>query len=167
VHTVAAPSQAAPSRSTRERVLAGVIFGAVTIAVAVLGSVVNQAHMEWYDGLDKPGFTPPGVTFGVVWTVLYVLIAIAGWLTWRVSADPRPTVAWGAQMALNLVWTLVFFGLEAPEAGLVVIALLIAAVAVNLALSVRVESSAGVLLFPYLVWCGFAAALNVGVAVLN
>ena len=70
-------------------------------------------------------------------------------------------------MALNLAWTVVFFGLEAPSTALVVIAALIVAVAVDLVLSWRVSRPAGALLAPYLLWCVFAAALNVGIVVLN
>jgi len=123
-----------------------------TVAVAVTGSIANAGGMDWYDQLDKPGFTPPGATFGIVWTILYVMIAVAGWLAWRATTNPRPTVAWAVQMALNLLWSAVFFGLEAPEAGLVVIVVLSAAVAVDLGLSVRVEPRAGCCCFR--IWCG-------------
>lgn len=150
-----------------EPILAAAIFAVATVAVAVLGSVATSSGREWYDSLEKPTFTPPDATFGIVWTVLYVLIAVAGWLAWRASASPVPTVWWGVQMALNLLWTAVFFGLESPTGGLVVIVALIAAVAMDLQVSVRVSTAAGVLLFPYLIWCAFAAALNIGVLALN
>jgi translocator protein len=110
--------------------------------------------------LEKPAFTPPGATFGIVWTILYVLIAAAGWLAWRATTSPRPTTWWAIQIALNLGWTAVFFGLESPTGGLAVIAALIAAVVVDLRESWRVRTVAGVLLVPYLLGCCFAAALN-------
>jgi tryptophan-rich sensory protein len=150
-----------------ESILAAAIFAVATLAVVLLGTVATSSGRDWYDTLDKPSFTPPNATFGIVWTVLYVLIAVAGWLAWRATASPAPTVWWGVQMALNLLWTAVFFGLESPLAGVVVIAALIAAVAADLQVSSRVSTTAGVLLFPYLIWCGFAAALNIGVLVLN
>ncbi|HEU4840617.1 MAG TPA: TspO/MBR family protein [Ilumatobacteraceae bacterium] len=150
-----------------ESVLAAVLFAIATVAVAGLGSLATSSGMDWYETLEKPGFTPPGATFGIVWTILYVAIAVAGWLAWRASASTRPTVWWAAQMALNLLWTAVFFGLESPVGGIVVIAALLAAVVMDLRASARVDTTAAVLLFPYLVWCGFAAALTVGVAVLN
>ena len=143
------------------------LFATVTLAVAVLGSVANSSGTSWYDDLDKPAFTPPDATFGIVWTILYVMIAVAGWLAWRASDDPSPTIAWFVQMALNLAWTVVFFGWRAPEGALVVIAALIVSVTVDVVLSWRVTALAGALLLPYLAWVGFAAALNVGVAVLN
>ena len=150
-----------------ESVLAGLLFAVATLAVAGLGSLATGSGRDWYDTLEKPAFTPPDATFGIVWTILYVAIAVAGWLAWRASADRRPTVWWAVQMALNLLWTAVFFGLESPAGGVVVIVLLLAAVVMDVRASARVDTAAAVLLFPYLVWCGFAAALTVGVAVLN
>jgi translocator protein len=154
-------------RPVGESVVAALIFAVATIAVAAIGSLATSSGRDWYDTLQKPAFTPPDATFGIVWTILYVAIAVAGWLAWRASASTRPTVWWAVQMALNLLWTAVFFGLESPIGGVVVIAALLAAVVMDLRASARVDSTAAVLLFPYLVWCGFAAALTVGVAVLN
>ena len=88
--------------------LAAGLFAGVTVAVAALGSVASRSGQPWYDELDKPPQTPPDATFGIAWTILYVLIALAGWLAWRASDDPLPTIAWFAQMALNLAWTVVF-----------------------------------------------------------
>ena len=150
-----------------ESVVAALIFAVATVAVAGIGAVATSSGREWYDTLDKPSFTPPDATFGIVWTVLYVLIAVAGWLAWRASIGVRPTMWWAVQMALNLAWTAVFFGLQSPVGGVVVIAALIPAVAMNVREAARVDTTAGVLLFPYFVWCCFAAALTVGVAVLN
>lgn len=154
-------------RPVGESVVAGIIFAIATVAVAGIGGVATSGGMDWYESLDKPSFTPPDATFGIVWTILYVAIAIAGWLAWRAGTSSRPTIWWGAQMALNLLWTAVFFGLESPVGGTIVIAALIAAVAMDLRESARVDSAAAVLLFPYLVWCCFAAALTLGVLVLN
>ena len=150
-----------------QSVVAALIFAVATVAVAGIGAVATSSGQDWYDTLEKPSFTPPDATFGIVWTVLYVLIAVAGWLAWRASGGTRPTVWWAVQMALNLAWTAVFFGLESPVGGVIVIAALIPAVAINLREAARVDTTAGVLLFPYFVWCCFAAALTVGVAVLN
>jgi benzodiazapine receptor len=150
-----------------EPVLAAVIFAVATIAVAALGNVATSSGRDWYDSLERPSFTPPDATFGIVWSVLYVMIAVAGWLAWRATDRPAPTVWWGVQMALNLLWTVVFFGLQAPGVALAVIAALIVAAGIDLQVSVRASTAAGVLLFPYVMWCGFAAALNVGVVALN
>ena len=156
-----------PHTSARARRIAALVFAAVSVLVAALGSVATGRGMDWYDTLDKPGFTPPGATFGIVWTVLYVMIAVGGWRAWRAAADATPTWWWGVQMSLNLLWTVVFFGWRAPWAGVVVIAVLIVAVVADVRASLRVDRAAGLLLVPYLLWCCFAAALTVGVAVLN
>ncbi len=148
-------------------VLAGLAFAGAALTVALLGNIATTRGEEWFDELKHPSFTPPDATFGIVWTILYVLIAVAGWLASRASRDPRPTIAWAVQMALNLTWTVVFFGFRAPWPAAVVIVALVIAVAIDLQLSARVRPLAGALLMPYLVWCGFAAALNLGVAVLN
>jgi len=160
-------ARATRSHPAGEAVLAAVIFVGATVAVAGVGSLATSAGMDWYDGLDKPGFTPPDATFGVVWTILYAAIALAGWLAWRASDDPRPTRWWAVQMALNLAWTVVFFGLRSPVGGTIVIVVLLAAIVATVTAAARVSTPAAVLLFPYLVWCGFAAALTVGVTVLN
>lgn len=150
-----------------EQVVAAVVFGGVTFAVAVVGSTVTSSAQDWFDALDKPSFTPPDATFGIVWTILYIAIALAGWLAWRATRDPGPTLAWAVQMALNFAWTAVFFGLESPVGGLVVIAALLVAIIVDLQRSFPVSRLAGWLLLPYLAWVGFAAALNLGIAVQN
>ena len=146
---------------------AAALFGVATLTVAAIGEVSISRGGEWYEDLDKPGFTPRGAAFGVVWSMLFVVVAIAGWLAWRATQSSRPTIAWAVQMAFNLLWTLVFFGLRSPVGGVVVIGLLLVAVAINLQVAAKVSPAAGALLFPYLVWCGFAAALNTGVIVLN
>ena len=130
------------SPTTGEAVVAGVIFAGATAAVAGIGGLATSGGMDWYDTLDKPDFTPPGATFGIVWTILYVAIAVAGWLAWRASGGARPTMWWGIQMGLNLLWTAVFFGLESPLGGVVVIAALIGAVVMDLRASAAVDTTA-------------------------
>jgi tryptophan-rich sensory protein len=156
-----------PDRSVAESVGAALVFAVATLATAWIGSAATTSGREWYEALDDPAFAPPEATFGVVWTVLYVAIAVAGWRAWRATSAPSPTVAWAVQMALNLAWTLVFFGSESLVGGLVVIAALIVAVAVDVWRSWRVDRVAGALLVPYLAWVCFAAALNVGYLALD
>lgn len=169
MHRVAVQRSArhTPSRSAVEQVVAAVLFAATTAAVSWIGSRATSAGQDWYDELDRPWFTPPDATFGVVWTALYVAIAAAGWLAWRSVDDPRPTIAWATQLALNLGWSSVFFGLESVVGGLVVIVALIAAAAVTALLAWQANRLAGLMFVPYLLWLLFAAALNVGIGVLN
>lgn len=114
----------------------------------------------WYEGLRKPGFTPPNWVFPVVWTTLYVLIAWAGA---RLAVLPGAGIAmalWAAQIALNTLWTPVFFGAHRLGAGMAVLALLWLVVAALLVAAFRLDLWAGLMLLPYLVWLSIAGALN-------
>jgi tryptophan-rich sensory protein len=157
-----------PTRLNGSQIVAAMCFAAATALVAWLGSLQTADGRDWYDGLTKPAFTPPDATFGIVWTILYVLIAVAGWLAWRPPHwRPVPTMLWSLQLILNLGWTIAFFGLRSPTAGLVVIAGLALALIGAIAAAWRASELAGAMLLPYLGWVLFAAALNVGVLVLN
>ena len=156
-----------PNRSRAEQAVAAVIFAAATVAVAMIGSVVNNAARDWYDALEQPSIAPPGPTFGIVWTVLYVMIAVSGWLAWRATTRSAPTVTWAVQMALNLAWTAVFFGLESIGGGLFVIGALFVAIVVSALVARQVSRPAALLLVPYIAWVAFAAALNAAYAFEN
>ena len=156
-----------PERSRAQQAVAATIFAVATIAVAVGGGLVNSAGMDWYDSLEQPSIAPPGPTFGIVWTILYVMIAVSGWLAWRASTRTAPTVTWAVQMALNLLWTAVFFGLESIGGGLIVIALLFVAIIVSGLVAAQVSRRAALLLVPYIAWVGFAAVLNAAYALEN
>ncbi len=156
-----------PDRSAGEQMIAASIFVVGTVAVAGVGGWVNSTGMDWYDSLEQPSIAPSGATFGIVWTVLYAMIAVSGWLAWRATTQVAPTVTWAVQMALNLAWTSVFFGLETIGGGLIVIAALIVAVAISAGVAWRVARPAALLLLPYLAWVCFAAALNAAYAIEN
>lgn len=122
---------------------------------------------EWYRGLRKPGFTPPDWVFPVAWTTLYVLIAAAGT---RVANLPEAGLAmalWSLQIALNAIWTPIFFGLRKVRLGLVVVALLWLAVAFGMLALFRLDTWAGLMFVPYLIWVSIATALNLRVLQLN
>lgn len=138
---------------------------AACFAVAGLGSLATIPNVDgWYADAAQPWFTPPNAVFGPVWTVLYVLIAVSGWLAHRAGASLVP---WWVQLALNLAWTPIFFAAEQLWLGLVVIVALDAAVVWTLARFARASRAAAWLLVPYLAWVLFATALNTGIAVLN
>jgi len=147
------------------------VCGVGTLVLGSAGALFMGSVRDWYPALAKPSWTPPGWLFGPVWTALYVMMGVALWLVARRwSADPRAriaTAAWGVQMALNLIWTPVFFGLRSPVGGLVVIALLLAAIVAAIALGARVSRAAAVLLAPYLAWVTFATVLNAAIAAMN
>lgn len=145
-----------------------VLCGAV---MALGGAVTAPAIPVWYAGLAKPAFNPAPWVFSVVWPVLYLAMAVAGWLVWRraggVGPARRAFVLFAAQLALNLLWTVLFFGFRAPGAALVEIVLLWLAIAATLVAFWRVERIAGLLFAPYLAWVSFAVALNAAVWRLN
>lgn len=162
--TLADPSH---HRSTREQVVAAALFAVTTVAVAAIGSIATSSGQDWYDGLDRPFLTPPDGTFSIVWTVLYVMVATAGWLAWRATDSRVPTVAWAVQMALNLGWSSVFFGLESIGGGMVVVTALFVAAGIATLVAGRSSALAGLLFAPYLAWIAFAFVLNAGFAAEN
>ncbi|ODN72566.1 TspO/MBR family protein [Methylobrevis pamukkalensis] len=145
------------------------------VLVALAGAIGSAATLPaipgWYAGLEKPFFTPPNWVFGPAWTALYVLMAIALWRVVRTPAEtPGRSRAIGlflVQLVLNAGWSVAFFGLQAPWAGVAVIALLIAALLATIRVFRRLDRVAALLLLPYLAWVAFAALLNISVAVLN
>lgn len=131
----------------------------------VLGFLTTPG--EWYAGLAKPSFNPPAWLFGPVWTVLYVLIAIAGWRVWQRDRSGWPMNLWWSQMALNFLWTPVFFGVHQLGLALVVILLMLAAILAFLATAWRLDRVAAWLFVPYAAWVAFASLLNGTIWMLN
>ncbi|MCU0784896.1 MAG: tryptophan-rich sensory protein [Verrucomicrobia bacterium] len=118
---------------------------------------------EWYATLKKPSWNPPGWIFGPVWTALYTMMAVAAWLVWKRGgfvAQRRPLLIFLAQLALNALWTPLFFGLHRPGLAFAEIVLLWLAIAATIPTFWRVSSLAAWLLVPYLAWVSFAAVLN-------
>ena len=137
--------------------------------LVVLASQVGASYMPgpWYAALAKPTWTPPNWVFPVVWTTLYVLIALAGWYAWRAEGFGIPIVLWGVQLVLNGLWTYLMFGQKEIQFALVDVAVLWVVIAAFI-LTVRGSSRAAALLFvPYLAWVSVAAALNFEVWRLN
>jgi tryptophan-rich sensory protein len=134
-----------------------------SMAVAFLPALIGVPFVDrdWYRSLDRPRWSPPSEVFGPVWTFLYASLGLAAWVAWR--RQPRPVGAlllYLVQLALNAIWTPVFFGARKPGAALVVIvALWVASLATAIGLF-RARAVAGLLLIPYLAWVAFAALLN-------
>jgi len=134
-------------------------------AAGFVGALVNtQSSRAWYSTLVKPALTPPGYVFGIVWPILYLLIGVSFYLVWTRPNVSRLTYwVFGAQLALNTLWSLVFFGTKSPGVALIVIVLLWAAIIWNMVLFWRVSRPAALLLVPYLLWVTFATYLNFGI----
>jgi translocator protein len=146
-------------------------FLAASFAVATVGGMFTSAGMpEWYMGLEKPAFNPPSWVFGPVWTVLYILMAVAAWRVWRVAGFRGATTAlvlYFVQLALNLAWSGIFFALRSPGWALVEIVVLWLAILATTILFFRHDRVAGWLLVPYLLWVSFASLLNGAIVRLN
>ncbi len=160
-----------PTFTGRDVVRLGLSVLLVAAAGAIGSAATIPAIPTWYAGLDKPFFTPPNGVFGPVWTVLYLMMAVAFWRIWRLpAAAPGRGRAIGlflVQLALNAFWSVAFFGLRAPPLGLGVIAALLVALVATILAFRRLDGLAAALLVPYLAWGLFAAALNTGIVLLN
>jgi tryptophan-rich sensory protein len=139
------------------------LAGWLALCLAASGTAVFVSTGGWYAALHKPAWNPPAWLFGPVWTVLYIMMAVAAWLVWCEGgwkAQGRALGLFLAQWLLNALWTPLFFGLHlaGPAFGEIVVLWLV--LAVTLRAFWRVRRVAGILLLPYLAWVSFAAALN-------
>ena len=122
---------------------------------------------RWYRGLRKPDGVPPNWAFPVVWTIIYFLIAFAGARVARLDGSEFAMAFWSAQIALNALWTPVFFGARRMRAALVIIAALWLAVLGATVSHFSLDFWAGLAFLPYLFWVSIAAALNFSILRLN
>lgn len=152
---------------SRYRPLTGFII--LALLVGVSGNFFTEPNIPtWYAALAKPAFSPPNWLFAPVWTTLYVVMAIAAWRVWRITGLKSPELGlWGAQLALNWLWTPLFFGAHLLLAALAEMALLWLAILLTLILFWRKDRIAGLLFAPYLAWVSFAFALNFAIWRLN
>jgi tryptophan-rich sensory protein len=160
----------APERRPPLREIAGFMaFIALCISVSALGGAVTASSVgNWYQTLEKPPFNPPDWLFAPVWITLFLMMAVAAWLVWRrVGLLSRPIAAFTVQLCLNLLWSVLFFGLRSPGLALLEIFVLLVAIAYTARLFLQLEPWAGVLLLPYLLWVGFAAVLNAAIWYMN
>ncbi len=141
----------------------------------IVGSVFTFSSIPtWYAGLVKPSFTPPSWVFGPAWTILYALMGAALFLVWRErknkekKADVKPAlVVFAVQLALNALWSILFFGLKAPALAFYEIIVLWISIIASIVFFLRVSKRAAYLLVPYFFWVAFAATLNFYVWLLN
>lgn len=157
-------------RSTPSRWGWLLFWPAAVAIVAVSGAQFTPD--AWYQSLRKPSFNPPGAVFGPVWTVLYLLMAIAAWLVAKqvqVSARLRRRALWlmGLQLLLNGLWSPLFFGLHNPALAFVDISALWIALVATIASFASVRPLAAWLLVPYLLWVSFALVLNGSIWLMN
>jgi len=138
--------------------------------VAMIGGGLTDTG-PWYQGLRKPSFQPPDWLFAPAWTLIFALTAAAGVVSWRAAPRGRARVglilAFALNGVLNVLWSLLFFGLRRPDWALVEVVFLFLSVALLMWLAGRHAPLARWLLAPYLLWVGFATVLNLAVVRLN
>ncbi len=138
---------------------------------AAAGSAFMGASLKsWYPTLRKPSWNPPGRLFAPVWTILYLMMAVAGWMAWEKMPGnifSLPMVFFGVQLILNAGWTMIFFGLRAPGWAFFELILLWVSILLTLISFWNVHWVAGVLFVPYFLWVTFAGVLNFHVWKLN
>ena len=152
---------------TPENLVALAVFVLVNLAAASSGAFFRPG--AWYAALAKPPWTPPNLAFPVVWSILFVLNAVAGWLVW-ISAGAEaagPLALYGASLVINASWSGVFFGLHRMGLGFVVVVMLWLSLAAVIAAFAPISAVAAGLVAPYLVWVTIASALNLRVWQLN
>jgi benzodiazapine receptor len=155
----------------RRDVLGLVAFLVLCLVVSGIGATITATTVgTWYQALHKPPFNPPDWIFAPVWTTLYVFMAIAGWRVWRrapLEVTRMALTVFTVQLALNLAWSFIFFGLQQIGLALVEIVILLLAIVTNIVLFWRIDRWAGVLFVPYLLWVAFATVLNASLWLLN
>ncbi len=140
---------------------------AICELAGLIGSLFTFPSIPtWYAALSKPSFSPPNWVFGPVWVALYAMMGAGAYLVYR-SKDRAPLRIFAAQLALNVIWSLVFFGMHSIAGALAVIALLWLLIAWTIISFYRVSRDAAYLLIPYLLWTSFAAVLNYYLWALN
>ena len=134
---------------------------------ALAGFATAQSVVDWYPTLVKPSWQPPSWLFGPVWTVLYILMAIAAWLVWKGGNAKTALMLFGVQLALNLAWSFLVFRAHSAIMALVDIAALWLAIAATMWAFALKNRLAAWLLVPYIAWVSFASALNTAIWLLN
>jgi translocator protein len=142
-----------------------VFFALVLGGGLVIGMVT--APGVWYATLNKPPFSPPNWIFAPVWTTLYIMIAIAGWRIWGQGRSTPPMKLWWAQLALNFVWSPIFFSAHRIDIALGVIVLLLITIIGFIVITRRQDKIASLLFAPYAAWVAFASVLNGAIWLLN
>lgn len=136
-------------------------FALANFVVATSGAIFSPG--DWYKSLAKPSWTPPDWLFGPAWTVLYITIAVAGWLVWRetgLTGAPVAFAIYGVQLVLNSLWSAVFFGMKRPDLAMIEVSFLWLSILATILAFWPLHAGAALLLLPYLAWVSFAAALN-------
>ena len=144
---------------------------AIPLAVGGVSALVTNREMQDFEALQQPPLSPPGWLFPVVWTILFLLMGLASYLV-ATSDGSEPEIrralrVYGLQLAVNFLWSVIFFNFKAYLFAFIWLLLLWVLIAITLLRFVRLRPLAGWLLVPYLAWVTFAGYLNLGIYLLN
>jgi benzodiazapine receptor len=145
---------------------------AIAFCAGAIGSLFTSTSLSpWYEELVKSPLNPPGFVFGPVWTVLYICIGYASYLIWKKRHEGTAVaLALGLyvfQLALNALWSIVFFGLQMPEIAFIILLFLFVSIVVVGIIFYRIRKLAGLLFVPYVFWVAFAGYLNLFIVLNN
>jgi len=160
------------SRSTFLRISTLLLFVLICLGVGWAGSQVSPGNGSsiWYEQLNKPDWNPPGWIFGPVWTLLYILMAVAAWRIWKKLGfldGATELSAFSIQLILNVLWSFIFFGLQNPGLAFLEIIILLGAIIITTYLFFQKDRIAGWLMVPYILWVAFATVLNGTIWLMN
>lgn len=141
------------------------VFIVVTASAAVTGSMFQPG--TFYEGLTKPGWTPPAWLFGPVWTAIYIMIVVSGWLIWREQGVSIVLAVWAFQLILNALWSFLAFELNRLDLAFLNIAALWISILLFIVLAWPISQWSATLFVPYVIWVSFAGALNFALWRLN
>lgn len=158
------------TRGHRSVAALALFFGCTAAVYVVSGIVTATSVGGWYQRLNKPSFNPPDWLFGPAWTVLFVMMAVAGWMAWRRSWNHQRRVvifAFSVQLGLNFLWSVLFFGLQLVGVALIEVVLLLASIIWTIYVFWPIDKRAALLFTPYACWVSFAIVLNAAIWQLN
>jgi translocator protein len=155
-----------------KKYLPALFFIGISFFAGFLGSIFTiSAIPGWYATLIKPVFSPPNYVFGPVWSILYLLMGISAYLVWKEGLGKKKVKMalkiFFVQLALNTLWSILFFGLKSPTLSFIEIILLWILIFVTIKEFYQISKIAGLLLVPYILWVTFASILNVSIVLLN
>lgn len=143
---------------------------AIPLIAALIGSIfTNSSVGSWFKTITKPWFSPPDWLFGPVWTILFILMGISLYLVWNTKSSKKINAisVFGIQLALNIAWSGLFFGMQEPAYAFIEIIILWVAIAANILYFRVISKTAAYLLLPYILWVTFAVFLNYNIMILN
>lgn len=159
-------NETTPAAGRMRALGSGVVFLLLVAATGSSGAFFMPG--EWYESLRKPEWTPPNWLFGPAWTVLYVVVAAAGWLVWRARRRvDLPLILWGLQLIANAAWSWLFFGLHRPGLAFLDIIVMLSLIVGFMDVARRSTAAAAWLFVPYALWVTFAGALNFTIWLMN